>query len=111
MIFFPLKWLPWILVVCGFLGFVLGGEPFSLVSMLIGIVWLVLKYKGKNGGTSTSSTTQKPIYNNSVNNTAGQTTTIASNATGLDNSNVCPNCNTPLGDGMCFCTKCGTKVR
>lgn len=26
-------------------------------------------------------------------------------------SDTCPNCKTPVGDGMSFCIKCGTKVR
>lgn len=111
MIVFPLKWLPWILAIAGFISLVTTGEAFAIVPMLIGIVWLVAIFRGKKSGTSTSSATQKSIYNNSVNNTAGQTTIITSNAAGSVSTNVCPNCNTPLGDGMSFCTKCGTKVR
>jgi hypothetical protein len=111
MIFFPLKWLPWLLAICGFIALVTTGEPIYIVSTLIGVVWLVFIYNGKKGGTSTSSTSQKSLNNNSVNNTPKQTTINTQNVTNSANSNLCPNCKTPVGDGMSFCSKCGTKVR
>ncbi len=111
MIFFPLKWLPWILAISGFIVLVTTGEPFSIVTMLIGVVWIYLKYKGNTGGTSTSSTSQKPLSNNSVNNTPMQATTNIQNATNSVNTNICPNCKTPISDGMAFCMVCGTKVK
>lgn len=111
MIVFPLKWLPWILAIGGFIALVTTGDPFSFVMMLVGGVWLFLKYKGNKGGTSISSTSQKSINNNILNNTANQTTTNTQNATNSVNVNLCPNCKTQVGEGMSFCTKCGTKVR
>jgi hypothetical protein len=111
MIFFPLKWLPWILAIIGFVALVTTGDPSSLISLVIGVVWLIFIYKGKKSRTSTSTASQKTSYNNSVYKAPIQTTTNISNAADSGNSGFCSNCKTPVPDGMSFCMKCGTKVR
>lgn len=110
MIVFPLKWLPWILAIAGFLGLI-AGEPSSLISLLIGVVWLVIKYNKKNNTKISSTAYQASTNNNSVSNNTVKATADAQNVTNSSSINVCPNCNTTIGNGMSFCTKCGTKVR
>jgi hypothetical protein len=103
MIVFPLKWLPWILAVGGFIVFVTTGDPGSLVSLIIGGVWLYFIFSKKKEKTGTGSTTshRAPVQS---------TTTVPKNVN-TANTVVCPTCSTAVGEGMSFCTKCGTKVR
>jgi hypothetical protein len=102
MIFFKLSWLPWILAIGGFIGLI-GGEAFSIVPMIIGIIWLVSIFKGKSSSsTSTTSYTPKtPDVKPPIKETTPDTA----------NTVVCPNCRETVGAGMSFCMKCGTKVR
>lgn len=103
MIFFPLKWLPWILAVGGFIALVTTGDPSSLISLIIGGVWLYFIYGNKKGKAGNSGTT---AYRATV-----QPQTTVLNTVNTPNTDVCPACNTAVGEGMSFCTKCGTKVR
>jgi uncharacterized protein (UPF0333 family) len=68
-----------------------------IVIALVGVVWFVFISNKKKGGSSLNS--------NSIYNTPAQTTTNTSN------EKVCPNCNTPISDGISFCMMCGTKVK
>lgn len=111
MIVFPLKWLPWILAIGGFIGLVTSGEPFAIVPTLIGVVWLIFIFNNKKDGRSPNSTSQNSSNNTSAYKAPTQTITNASTATNSANMNVCPNCKAPIGSGMSFCMKCGTKVK
>lgn len=103
MIFFPLKWLPWILAVGGFIVFFTTGDLGSLVSLIIGVVWLYFIYGNKKGKASSSSTTAYRA--------PAQPQTTGSDTVNAPNTDVCPACNTAVGEEMSFCTKCGTKIK
>lgn len=126
MIVFPLKWLPYILAIGGFLWFFTEGEVTGLVMGLIGAVWIYYIQKGKSrpstspqtssAGTSAyKAPSQIPVSTvnavNTSNSTSAASPAYTTHAAVSKDPTVCPNCRTPIGEGMSFCTSCGTKVK
>lgn len=66
--------------------------------IVIAAVVVVLSISNRKRGRRSSNS-------DSVYNAPAQTTSQT-----LD-TKVCPNCNTPIGEGISFCMMCGTKVK
>ncbi len=129
MIIFPLKWLPYILTIGGIIVLADSGDATGLIPLAIGGIWLYFIYKGKN---ESKSSVQRPSGSTSAYQAPAQVQSnanlvnaapanpspyqqtmsqVSAGATHTAGSVICPNCTSQVGDGMLFCSKCGTKVR
>lgn len=77
----------------------------AIVIALVCLVWFVSIFNKNKGGRRSNSISQTQSNSNSMFNAPTQTTM------GTSNTKVCPNCNTPISDGISFCMMCGTKVK
>ena len=128
MVVFPLKWLPFILIIGG-IGIAIEGEPAALILSVIGGVWLYLKYADNNtrkklrsGITNTinkaSGATQKAInvVNDSV---SSRVKTVKASAdahkkTTVDENppakNYCSHCGAKVVENDLYCSECGHRL-
>lgn len=96
MIVFKLSWLPWILIIGG-IGLLSDGEAAGVALLLIGAVWLVLRYRSKKSGDSEPKQLQKknPI-----------------NAEGSAVSpGTCPACGAAVSENSLYCASCGKRLK
>lgn len=126
MIVFPLKWLPYLLVIGG-IGSIASGEAtgWGIVLLFIGAIWIYLSKKPKGVASNTASqskTANAPAYNAPAQSATPNQSTAAYKAPvqaaathqtpiNAGATNICPSCKTTVPDDMFFCTNCGTKLR
>jgi hypothetical protein len=111
MVVFPVKWLPWLLLIGGLI-LIFSGEAtfFSIVLMIIGGVLVYMQLTGKKSGTSTNNNRTNNYNNTGINNTVvndNTTSTVVTHETSLR----CPSCGNVENDDMNYCSKCGTRLR
>ena len=105
MIIYPVKWIPYMLIVGG-IGMILLGEgdfAWNLFLVGLGVAWLVIKKKFFD----------KPTQSNQSNvNNYTQTTTNQMNfgAGAKTVNNFCTSCGAKLQSGDKFCMNCGKKL-
>lgn len=71
--------------------------------IVIAVVLLAVFYNKKYSKTFNNTNKQTgPRINHSVSSFSNQNTS---------NVSICPNCKTPVGNGISFCMMCGTKIK
>jgi hypothetical protein len=102
-IIFPLKWLPWLLLIGGLVTLFSGESTFlSIVLMIVGGIWAYSQVSGNKKRVSSNSSN----YSTGVNYNSTQSTYKTA-----DTSTQCPNCRNIVSNEMSFCSKCGTRLR
>jgi len=111
MIFFKVRWLPWMTLVAGLITLVYGdGSDSSIMWGLFlsvaGGIWCYYAYGNKNKRTSNPPTN---VLKSTNTNAQAKDVTIQKTET-VHKSNVCASCGNTLTSGMAFCDKCGKRI-
>ena len=105
MVVFPLKWLPYLLVIGGLYGVISGEEVgFGIVALVVGGIWLFLKHSNGSSSSRSSSSSSTSGPSSPSNNTA---------VTKAESKAICPNpeCHHSNPPEALYCEHCGTKLR
>jgi len=107
MFVFPIKWLPYLLIVVGVICLFTGEIDVvpCIIMIAVGVIWLYLK----NGGTINIPTNNMGKGGN--NSTRSNTRSNGSSNTRNSVSYRCENCGNTIGKDTVYCPNCGHKVR
>lgn len=112
----PVKLLPWILLIGGFLGLVTGEAPgFSIVMLLGGGVWLLIKASNKKGkpaakAANSARPNSTPAPSRPAPQPAPAPQPVPQPERAVLSEGKCPSCGTVAEPGMLFCAQCGSKL-
>lgn len=114
MLVFPLKWLPYLMVIAG-IAFLFSGEDFIWGILLIaaGGFWIYKRYKNKSNNNSNNSNNNNNNNFNSFNNIPAERTYTSVNEPKKDTGSTvvfCDNCGSKLVEGASFCSECGKRL-